>query len=150
MGRTQPHGIAGGHGTVWASLFEVRPACASLTFTASPGKARAWPKRLGRAVSPQTVASARFRGVRAPSSFRGWVLGVDRRRACGCRRPDPWGFRMLSDARPLLRDAAFVFIFCNGILARPADFCRNILLEFFRQGCFFGLVQGTLTPSAPK
>ena len=58
---------------------------------------------------------------------------------------------MLSDARPLLRDAAFVFIFCNGILARPADFCRNILLEFFRQGCFFGLVQGTLTnPFGPE
>ena len=66
-----------------------------------------------------------------------------------------WGFRMLT-CSVLLTDACFCslmpFLFCNGILIRPADFYSNTLLKCFCRGCFFGLVQGvqgTLTPSAP-
>ena len=41
---------------------------------------------------------------------------------------------MLGGARALLRDAV-LFSFRNSILARPADFGSNILLECFRRGC---------------
>ena len=52
MGRTQPRGIAGHHGTTAALIFRVSPACVSATLpdqpsksdTASPEKAHARPK----------------------------------------------------------------------------------------------------------
>ena len=64
MGRTQPRGIAGHHGTTAALIFRVSPACVSATLpdqpaksdTASPEKARARAKKDFSEALRRTVA----------------------------------------------------------------------------------------------
>ena len=61
------------------------------------------------------------------------------------------GFRMLTDARCFPCSMMQFFSFCSGILASPADFCSNVLLD--AGVASLGLLQGipgTLTPSAPR